>query len=319
LRLPSHFGTWIRGGLLVLGLVLVVYFVRTTGPRQVLGALAAAGRYVPLFAVLEVLAVYTDARAFGSLVGAERERISLRGWLRSSSVSYVCLTLLPAGRTASEVARASVLARYIGTVRAATAGAQLQAAALVADGIISAGAALIVVALVEPYRQLPLLLAGNVAIALGGGTTLLVLVHNPKVAQSLAGRFPRVFGKFATSEGRPYTWGLGACSWSLFGRLIQLLEHGIAVHAVGGSFALATAAVAYGIHVVSATIGVAVPNQVGIADGAYVLFADALGFAAAPARALAVMMSIRVTQVGLALLGLAMPFVLRRTGRGAVP
>lgn len=305
----SRFRIWIRAALLVAGLGLVAYFVVSSGPGQVLVALRAAGPVLPLLAALELVAALTDARAFASLTGRDAKQVDVGGWLRSSAASYVCLTLLPAGRTASEVARASVLARYVGALRAATAAAQLQASALVADGVISAIAALVVVGAVERSHHLPELLAGNVVIALGGGVGLLVLIQQPRVAAALARRFPRLFAKLVSGEGRPHTWGVDACVWSFVGRLAQVLEHGLAVHAVGGKLDVPTAAVAYGIHVVGATIGVAFPNQVGVADGAYVLFADTLGFAGVPARALAAMLAIRATQVALALGCLLVPLL----------
>jgi len=44
-----------------------------------------------------------------------------------------------------------------------------------------------------------------------------------------------------------------------------------------------------------------------------VLYADILGFAAFPARALAAMLAVRVTQVALALFGMLVPALLRAT------
>lgn len=306
----TRLGTWIQLGLLVVGLVLVGYFVWTTGPGHVVAALGDAGPYVPVLAALEVVVVFTDIGAFVTLLGPDAGRVSARGWLRSSSLAYGCSILLPAGRTASEAARASVLAAYVGGLRAATAAAQLQASALVADGLISGVAALVVLG-VQNNHRLPALLAGNLLLTVAGGATLLVLIRNRRVAQALGRRFPRLFARFAAGEGDPYTWGLGACTWSFAGRAIQVFEFGFAVLAVGGSFDAATAFVAFGIHAVSATVGVAVPNQVGVADGAYVLFADTLGFANAPARALALMLAVRATQVALALVCFFVPLLVR--------
>jgi hypothetical protein len=300
----------VQGGLLVVGLALVAYFVWSTGPRHVFEALSDAGPFVPLLAVLEMLVIFTDIAAFVTLLGPDARRVTWRGWLRSSSLAYGCSILLPAGRTASEAARASVLGAYVGGVRAATAAAQLQASALVADGFISGVAALVVVGLERTHR-LPALLAGNLLLTVVGGGVLLVLIRNRRVALALGRRFPRLFARLAAGEGDPYTWGLGACAWSYVGRVIQVVEFGIAVLAVGGSFNMSTAFVAFGIHAVSATIGVAVPNQVGVADGAYVLFADTLGFENAPARALAVMLSVRVMQVALALICFFVPLLVR--------
>ena len=314
----TRLGTWIQGALLVVGLALVAYFVWTTGPAHVLAALRDAGPYVPLLAALEVIVVFTDIGAFVTLLGPDARRVSGRGWLRSSSLAYGCSILLPAGRTASEAGRASVLAAYVGGLRAATAAAQLQASALVADGLISGVAALVVLRL-ENNHRLPALLAGNLLLTVAGGTTLLVLIRNRRVAQALGRRFPRLFTRFAAGEGEPYTWGLGACAWSFVGRAIQVFEFGVAVRAVGGSLDATTAFVAFGIHAVTATIGVAVPNQVGVADGAYVLFADTLGFESAPARALALMLAVRATQVALALVCFFVPILVRTAKSEASP
>lgn len=306
----TRLGTWIQGGLLVVGLALVAYFVWTTGPRLVLAALRDAGPYVPFLAALEGIVVFTDIGAIVTLLGPDARRVSARGWLRSSSLAYGCSILLPAGRTASEAARASVLAAYVGGLRAATAAAQLQASALVADGLISGIAALVVLDLHNSH-QLPALLGGNLLLTAAGGATLLVLIRNRRVAGALGRRFPRLFARFAAGEGEPYTWGFGSCAWSFVGRAIQVFEFGIALLAVGGTLDATNAFVAFGIHAVTATIGVAVPNQVGVADGAYVLFADTLGFAGAPARALALMLVVRATQVGLALVCFFVPVLVR--------
>src|SRR5690348_15222241 len=125
----ARLGPWLRWGLVALGLGFVVYFVHATGPRRVLAALVSAGPYAPLIAGLELLAIATDVGAFSSLLGAG-VALPWRAWLRSSAAAYGCFALMPAGRTASEVARASMLAVHVGALRAATAGAQLQAAAL---------------------------------------------------------------------------------------------------------------------------------------------------------------------------------------------
>jgi hypothetical protein len=203
-----------------------------------------------------------------------------------------------------------VLGAYVGGVRAATAAAQLQASALVADGLISGVAGLVVLGLQQTHR-LPALLAGNMLLTVLGGGALLILIRNRRVALALGRRFPRLFARLAAGEGEPYTWGFGACAWSYVGRAILVVEFGVAVLAVGGTLNVSNAFVAFGVHAVSATLGVAVPNQVGVADGAYVLFADTLGFANAPARALAVMLSVRVTQVALALICFFVPLLVR--------
>jgi hypothetical protein len=76
-----------------------------------------------------------------------------------------------------------------------------------------------------------------------------------------------------------------------------VLQYGIAVLAVGGALSPRGAFVGFGIHMVGATLGAAVPNQVGVVDGVYVAFADVLGFPGAPAKALSVALVLRASQL----------------------
>lgn len=303
---------WLRWGLVVLGLAVVVYFVHATGPRRVLAALVSAGPYVPLLAALELGAIVTDIFAISSLLGAGAALVEWRGWLRSSSAAYGCFALMPAGRTASEVARASMLAPHVGTLRAATAGAQLQAVALVADGIVSFACMLALRLSGGDTHHLAAMLDGNAALTTTTGLALLFLIRHRRVAQRLAKRFPRLLAGIAAGETRPQARGVAACAWSVFGRLLLCLQYGIAVFALGGGFSLRAGSIAYGVHAVSATVGVGLPGQVGVADGAYLLFADALGFRHEPAHALAVMLAIRAMQMTLALICLLIPVLVRR-------
>ena len=110
----ARLGPWLRWGLVALGLGFVVYFVYATGPARVLAALVSGGPYAPLIAGLELAAIATDVGAFKSLLGAEAALVEWRAWLRSSAAAYGCFALMPAGRTASEVARASMLAVHVG-------------------------------------------------------------------------------------------------------------------------------------------------------------------------------------------------------------
>lgn len=308
----ARVGPWLRWGLVALGLVAVGYFVVATGPGRVLSALASAGPYAPLLAGLELAAIATDVGAFRSLLGAEAKRVEGRAWFRSSAAAYGCFALMPAGRTASEVARASMLAAHVGALKAATAGAQLQAAALVADGLVSFGCMLALRLTGGDAHHLAAMLDGNAALTAGSGILLLLLIRHRRVALRLAARFPRLLSSLAAGDARPQAVGVGACAWSLLGRLLLCLQYGIAVYALGGGFSLRGVGVAYGVHAVAATVGVGLPGQVGVADGAYLLFADALGFAREPAHALAVMLAIRATQVLLALVCLVIPVLVRR-------
>jgi hypothetical protein len=104
-----------RWALLVAGIAFIAYLIHKAGARSVADALVSAGPYIPVIILFEAVILATDTMAFSAILGPDRRRaISAKGWLRSSAVSFICLALLPAGRTASEVARATVVAQYTG-------------------------------------------------------------------------------------------------------------------------------------------------------------------------------------------------------------
>jgi hypothetical protein len=96
----------------------------------------------------------------------------------------------------------------------------------------------------------------------------------------------------------------GALAWALAGRLLQTVQYGVLLAAVGGSASVSAAFIAEAIHLVGAGLGDLVPNAVGITEGAYRLFADVLGLAETPARAIGIALLARLVQLVLATLGL---------------
>ena len=84
------------------------------------------------------------------------------------------------------------------------------------------------------------------------------------------------------------------------GRGAQLVQYGVLLSAVGGTASIGGAFIAHGIHLVGATLGDAVPNQLGVVDGTYRTFAPALGFSDAPARALSIAFLAHAAQLAVA-------------------
>ncbi len=287
--------------LLVGGVGFIVYLVYKAGPRQVAGALLDAGPYIPLILLFEAAILLTDTAAFASILGERSKAISAKGWLRSSCASFICLALLPAGRTASEVARAAIVAQYTGSFRSATAGAELQAAALIADGLISGAVGLGIYVMLGNEGKLAWMLGGNFVLAGTLGAGLFLLLHHKGFASWVRRRFPRIAKAGGEEVTTPRYYGILPSTWSFFGRWLQVAQYGVAVLAVGGVLSPRGAFVGHGIHMVGATVGAAVPNQVGVVDGAYVAFADVLGFHGAPAKALSVALVLRASQLLFAL------------------
>lgn len=301
-----------RWVLLACGIAFIAYLVRKAGARNVLDALVSAGPYIPLIIAFEAVILATDSAAFASILGPEkRHAISAKGWVRSSCVSFICLALLPAGRTTSEVARAAIVAQYTGAVRSATAGAELQAAALIADGLISGAVGLGVFLIVGSQGKLAWMLGGNFFLAGTLGVVMFLLLHHRPFAVWVARRFPKLAHPDEITKPRYY--GVLPSAWSFAGRWLQVAQYGIAVLAVGGPLSVRGAFVGHGIHMVGATVGAAVPNQVGVVDGAYVAFADVLGFHGAPAKALSVALVLRASQLLFAVVCMLLATLTRET------
>lgn len=292
------------------GIALLIFLVTRTEPAQLLHALEQAGSWLPLLVLLEALLLVTDTVAFAALIAPARA-ITARGWLRSSAASYVCLVLLPAGRAVGEAARAALAAPHTGAKRAAIASTELQAVALIADGIISAAGACVVFWSLGGAQHLASALLGNGWLVTLAGAALLYAVRSPAAGTWLNEKVPRLASVLPRSTGGPRGSAWSAAAWSVLGRVLQVLQYGIAILAVGGAFGVKSAFVAHGVHMLGATVGVAVPNQVGIAEGAYLVFADVLGFGGAPARALAAMLAVRCAQILVVIASLSVMALLR--------
>jgi uncharacterized membrane protein YbhN (UPF0104 family) len=297
-------GTVLRGLLGVVGLCYVVHLIRAAGAERVGAVLLQAGAWLPLVIALEVYQAASDFAALRAILGDDWRKVPLRTWLRSSVVAYAMMILVPAGRATGEVTRAALLSRTLGAPRAATTSTQLQAAYLSANGLLSLLELCFVAAFFGAGSTLALLLAGNVLFQAFISTGLLAILWDARVGRGLD-KLRRRFVPGAL-EAQPVDPAIrrklplkafAICSLS---RSMQLVQYGVVLHAVGGAFSARGAVITHGIHLVGATLGDLVPNQLGVVDGMYRAFAGAMGFAAAPERALSIAFVVRAAQFSLA-------------------
>jgi hypothetical protein len=286
------------------GLALVARFVEDAGPKDVAAVLWQAGKWLPAILALELFQVTTDFLALRSILGARWRQIPAVTWVRSSAIAYAMMTLLPAGRAAGEVTRGALFSAYVGAARAATTSTRLQAAYLAANGVLSVVACTVVATRFGVRAPLALLLAGNVVFQAVIASGLIAILRAKRVGRWLDRmRLRFVPGAVAqppldADERKEIPWraALVCC----LGRGAQVGQYGIILHAVGGVLTVRNAIVAHGIHLVGATLGDMLPNQLGVTDGAYKAFAGDLGFAAEPARALSIAFVVRIAQLTLA-------------------
>jgi hypothetical protein len=297
-----------RGGRLVAarvclafaGLGLVAYFVRSAGPGRVAEVLLQAGSWLPVIMLLELVQPTTDVVALRLLLGKDAAAVPLAAWARSSAIAYAMMSLVPAGRVAGEVTRAALLANHVGAARAASASARMQAAYMFANGVLSGTACAVAASWLGWHAVLTLLLAGNTLMMVVLSTALLAILWHGRVGRwldALRRRFVHVAEPppALAPEERRVPWR--SAMVATLGRASQALQYGVILHAVGGAATVRGAFLAHGIHLVGATAGDMIPNQLGVVDGVYRTFAEALGFAGAPARALSIAFVAHITQL----------------------
>jgi hypothetical protein len=301
------------------GLGLIVYLVHKAGPDRVASVFLQAGPWMPLILVLESLQILSDAVALRLILHRRAADVPAATWVRSSAVAYAMMILLPAGRAAGEVTRATLLAQHLGAATAATAGAQLQVSYLFA--VVVASTIEWAVVATTFGAQTPLawfLLANAVLMALTCGG-LLALLWDARVGRWILRVQQRLLGARASSS----SWDPGlrrgvpkrAALVCIAGRLTQTAQYGVILAAVGGARGVRSAFIAHGIHLVGATLGDLVPNQLGIVDGTYSAFAGALGLGDKAASAISIAFVAHAVQLTMAAACVLVAAVIRHEGR----
>ena len=294
--------------LFVFGLSAVVYVVNEAGPQNVWNTLVAAGVFVPLIIALEALFMSMDVMSLRALIGAPAKNVPALVWLRSGFTAYAIMILLPGGRAAGEVARAAQLGPYLGGgAKAAAYATRLQAVTLLGNTAISIPCAIACFIAAGASEALPWFVLGNgIGTGILGGLVV-VAARKSSLGAWMGKRFPS-FGQqgasFDEALRQQTPWG-APIFISFLGRAIQAVQYGILLLAVGGSLTFLSALVSQGIHLVGAGLGDLIPNQVGITEGAYRVFAPALGLADDAASAIGIALLARFCQFVLAAVGLA--------------
>lgn len=283
--------------LFLVGIGAIVLLVRDAGPAAVLDTLLSAGVWLPVILALEVGWMTMDVVALRSLLGTPAAKVPMAAWVRSAMLAYGIMILLPGGRAGGEVARAHTLAPFVGGPRSAAVGTRLQSVTLLANTIISIPC-FAAVWWGSPGEVLAWMVLGNaVATGVVGGGIMLA-TRRANVGQWLGKRI-RALASHGPSydealrEPTPYLPAIGATA---SGRVLQCLQYGVLLAAVGGSFGVVSSLVSQAIHLVGAGLGDFIPNAAGITETAYRVFAPALGLEHEPARAISIAILARICQ-----------------------
>ncbi len=293
--------------LLVAGIAGVAILVVDTGPERVWSTLVAGAWMLFLVMVFDAGYFVCEALAHRAVLGDGAKAIPARVFVRATMLVYVVASLVPLGRAGAEVARATAFATFVGNGRATAAGANVQVAAFVGNTFISTLCFAACVAVIGPTHPLTLLLAVN-----GLGTLLLAaltwaLVRHSALGIAIASRWPKLAARFeGLGEGLRATPTelRRAVTFTCLARVVQIGMYAGLLVAVGLHPTILATLLALGVHLVGAGLGDVVPNQVGVLEGAYRVFADALSLGDDPARAISIALFARVSQIGVAALSM---------------
>jgi hypothetical protein len=285
----------------------MVHLVRT---ERVLVTVRTAAPWFPVLVSLEVAIAATDIVAIRALLGSNPVKAAL--WLKSSAMAYLSSVLLPAGRAAGEAARGALLSSAIGSARAVAIAARMQAYSLVANALTSAGILLVLIVGRRMDPRLVTALAANAVVCAGLGIGIVAIVRSRQLREwyerVLRRRFSVNLWEDRDVQARQAFWAIGAC---VLGRMIQTVECGVLLFAVGANPSAVDAVSAQGVRLVAGALGDLIPNQLGATEGAYYVFSGVMGLADDPARPVAMGVLMHWVQLSIAaactLLGALLP------------
>lgn len=298
----------------LIGLVVVSYLLRHEGLGSVLETLWHAALYFPSVVLLEGGILACSTLSLWHLYREDRHRIPTATLVRAGVIGYSVMGLVPAGRTMAESTRAVMLSRHVGAPRAAAAAAQMQGVALVANAAICVPV-LLAMLHVAGFSVPTGLLAGNLLVTGTLGIGIFLVARHARVGVWLGRWIPRVreFGeKLDThlSSGELFPWP--ALGWEFCGRLLQVLQNGILVVAVGGRAGVLPALCSEALHLVGAAAGDLIPGQLGATELNYGLSAGVLGLQ--PVDALSIALLAHLALLFWVVVGLVVSLVSRPAG-----
>lgn len=299
---PRRIWIALRALLALAGVGAVAWLVSDIGIAPLLDALVPALPWLPLAILLEVARIGTDALSSHYSLGHER-KVPPAPMFAAHLVAYAVMGVAPAGRAASEVVKASLLARWIGGGSAAALGTANQANTLIASGTFTLASAAAAYALTGPSILTGAFLA-HFALMNVSGLALRALARYERLASWIARRAPRIAGHldaFRATSRETALVPVKPVAAMMVGRGLQAASFGVLAMGVGLSPGVLGALAVHGVYLVIAAIGVMVPGQLGASEGGFAYSAEMLG--TTEARAMSIALLAHAIQLALVALG----------------
>jgi hypothetical protein len=294
---------WLRLLLGVGGLVLLGAIVRHVGIEPIVSTLRAALPWVAVLAVVELVRIGCETVASQLAFGPLARRIPRATLFRAHVLGHSLSAFAPAPTVFNETIKATFITPYTGVGPAAAVGFVNQAAMLMANGLITIPCALAILVL-QGASAWFWACAIHTVVLLSTGLALQAVARADGPGRWIARRFPRFEEGVETFREHSRAIRLGArptTAMLLLGRCLQVVQYGIAAHAVGIDVRALRVAAAEGVHLVAMAVGVLVPGGLGTTEGAFGLAADLLDTTVARATATALLM--RCMQIAWVLVG----------------
>ena len=300
--------TILRGLAVLVSLSLFVAVVRYAGLGPMGQALWQVAGWLPLLMLLELTIIACNALALRSLYRAAGADAPNRPFWRAVYLGNTFAVVLPAGRLMTETWKAVRLARYVTGPVSAAGAVGCQAAVLIGNAVIAA-LSLLGVAL-RCGMTWPTLAVALFAVGMIGMGGSVFLLGRAKLGRWLGARmamvqahgpaFDEAFLK--SSRALPVATFYESCA-----RLCQLTQVAILLYADGQTLGLIGTLATYGLLLVGAALGDLLPAQLGATDAMLTIAGSHVGLAAA--QALAMTTCLHGAQIGGALVGAAIAFV----------
>lgn len=290
---------WLRLLGTALGAALLAWYVTHADREALRHALSGRTSLLPICFAIELLRIASETMATRSVLGSAASLVSFGRLYAVHLVGFAFSAVLPAPRPIAEATKASLLAKTLGLARCVHVGTVIQASTFLAVGT----ASLVCAALTSAPALRRLLVMNFLLLAVMGGG-LLALLRSPALHRFLERRWPKRAAFLSSfrdeAKGAPV---LGPSLWLLVSVVLQAILFGILLHGQSTASSVVVAGTAEGAHIVTASVAVLVPGQLGVREIAFAEVASTLGTSAAAAGALSLLP--RAAQLIIAAVGFA--------------
>ncbi|MFO0679230.1 MAG: lysylphosphatidylglycerol synthase transmembrane domain-containing protein [Polyangiaceae bacterium] len=295
-RAPSRVPWRFAGA--ILGIGLAVYTLAHSDRTLLASRLWSAGPVLPVCMALELARVGVESLATRFALGPSGTRVPWNVLLRTHVIANAFGTVLPAPRPATEATKATLFRPWLPLSETTASGATMQSATFVAVALAS-----VVCAAAAPGTLRDLLL-GNALLLFAMGVGLRLVFRSRRFRDVLVRRFPtraEAVERFhATSRASSLVAWRPSVALAV-GVAFQIVELAILGVALGVPSSWRGTLAAFGVHLVTASVAVFVPGQLGAREAAFTVAAEALG--TTPTLAAAMSLFWHTAQLAVALVG----------------